>query len=100
MDTSNMSVDQLIAQYQNQSTQEETQNIVEEEKSTQETQETQENFQNNTINNEPPNPIFEELSSKLFSEDLFYYGSQRFCPKARLSSLPESTLKKLIKIFN
>ena len=36
------------------------------------------------------------------NEDMMhiYYKSQKLCPKAKLSSLPESTLKKLVNKFN
>ena len=52
----------------------------------------------------PDYVILDTLTKEDFgdNDDLLhiYYGSQRLCPKARLSSLPESTLKKVVKAFN
>lgn len=72
MDVSNMSVDQLIAHYQGESPKEEPQNNVGNDNTTdiQEQQTTPDNTKSEITPQSPPNPVFEEISSKLFSDDL------------------------------
>lgn len=59
---------------------------------------------NNYLSKLPDYVILDTLTKEEFgdNEDMMhiYYKSQKLCPKAKLSSLPESTLKKLVNKFN